>query len=158
MSNSYYTAAVCRRGHVESWIADTKDSIPPKCDRCGATILMTCLACGKRVRGAMREGMFFTDEAPPEFCDFCGSPHPWASRQARFYQLENLLDEEDLEEADRLKVQEQLELLQREDDDEETAIERWSVIQRLAPGVVATGSRIIETIVTATVKAHLGLP
>jgi hypothetical protein len=30
-------------------------------------------------------------------------------------------------------------------------------VQRYAPGLMAAGGRIVETIVTATINAHLGL-
>ena len=38
--------------------------------------------------------------------DGCGEPYPWASRQDRIYQLENLLDEEQIDEPIRLLVME----------------------------------------------------
>src|SRR5690606_36950705 len=95
--------------------------------------------------------------SPPEFCFSCGSPFPWATRQARIYELQNLLDEEDLDEADRLTVSEQLSALQDPDLDEAEQVERWSRIKKLSPGLMASGQRIIETVVTAAVKAQLGL-
>ena len=33
---------------------------------------------------------------------------PWATREERIFELENLLDEEDIEEADRVVIQDQL--------------------------------------------------
>jgi hypothetical protein len=43
--------------------------------------------------------------------DECGRPHPCASRQARFYELENMLDEQDVDPADALRVRDELEAL-----------------------------------------------
>lgn len=82
---------------------------------------------------------------------------PWASRQARIYELENLLDEEALDEADRLTVSEQLAALRDPDLAEAEQIERWKRIKKVAPGLMTSGQRIIETVVTAAAKAQLGL-
>lgn len=94
---------------------------------------------------------------PPDFCDNCGAPHPWASRKARLYELENLLDNEDLDPADRLTIQEHLEALRNPDVSEEEQRERWGRIKKLAPGFVNAGGRIIESVVSGAVKAQLGL-
>jgi hypothetical protein len=32
---------------------------------------------------------------PPDFCEDCGAPFPWLSRQGRIYHHENMLDKED---------------------------------------------------------------
>jgi hypothetical protein len=45
---------------------------------------------------------------PGPRCDECGSASPWATREERIFELENLLDEEDIEEADRVVIQDQL--------------------------------------------------
>jgi hypothetical protein len=94
---------------------------------------------------------------PPDFCDACGAPHPWASRQARIYQLENLLDDQDLDPADSLTVHEQLEALRDPDASEDEQRQRWERVKRLAPGLMESGKRIIESIVTAEIKRHLGV-
>lgn len=94
---------------------------------------------------------------PPEFCFSCGAPFPWASRQARIYELQNLLDEEQLDEVDRLTVTEHLNALLDPDLDEGEQVERWGRVKRLAPGLMASGQRIIETVVSTAVKAQLGL-
>jgi hypothetical protein len=154
----YTMAAICRRGHVES-INIAGRTMPPRCPECGASILMACASCGARIRGYMKDSVVFGGGFDaPEFCDGCGAPHPWASRQSRFYELENLLEDQDLDAADALKVRDELEAL-REDpsDDEQVEVRRWKVIQKLAPGLMSAGERIIESVVTATIKTHLGL-
>lgn len=41
---------------------------------------------------------------PHCFCDNCGSAHPWASQQKRIWELQNILDEEELNESDRTAI------------------------------------------------------
>jgi hypothetical protein len=131
----------------------------PRCPDCGAKVLRACDTCGGRIRGDYRgEGLIVGPEySPPDFCDLCGAPHPWASRQARLYELENLLDEQDLDSADRLTVQEQLEALRAPDVTEEEQRERWLRIKKLAPGLLDAGKRITETVISAAIKGQLGL-
>jgi hypothetical protein len=155
----YRRAAVCRRGHV--YTSDVSYSPPAeRCETCGAKILTSCPGCETPLRGRYHvDGVIsLGDEfSPPDFCFSCGSPLPWASRQARIWELQNLLDEEDLDEADRLSVSEQLQALQDPDLDEAEQVERWTRIKKVSPGLMASGQRIIETVVTAAVKAQLGL-
>jgi hypothetical protein len=54
-------------------------------------------------------------------------------------------------------VSEQLQALQDPDLDEAEQVERWTRIKKVSPGLMASGQRIIETVVTAAVKAQLGL-
>jgi hypothetical protein len=96
---------------------------------------------------------------PPDFCDMCGAPLPWVSRQGRIYELENLLDDEELDPADELAVREQLHALAGEDLDEEEQARRWRRVKRLAPGLLKKGAaqRIVETVVTAAIRKQLEL-
>jgi hypothetical protein len=48
-------------------------------------------------------------------------------------------------------------LRERPDIDLKTEEQRWKNVQKLAPGLLAAGERIVESVVTATIKAHLGL-
>ena len=97
----YEPAAVCRRGHVATSNMTDEGEPSPRCPTCGAMVLTECLACGYRIQGdELLSTLGWYN--PPDFCDQCGRAHPWASRQARLYQLENLLDEQDLDPADRL--------------------------------------------------------
>jgi hypothetical protein len=153
----YYGAAVCRRGHVETGMMDDPSRVSPRCDECGARVITNCQQCDAPIRGLIRGGTW-TGYDPPEFCFACGSPHPWASRQSRFYELENLLDEQNLDPADELKVRDELEALRSEPSaDEKTELRRWETIQKYAPGLMQAGERIIESVVTAAIKAHLGI-
>jgi hypothetical protein len=156
----YKPAAVCRRGHVESINTETRTEIAPRCAECGAEILTGCPSCGGRIRGHFSvPGVigFGGSFEPPRFCDFCGAPFPWLDRQGRIYELENLLTRENLDPADELTVKEQLEALANPDLDEEEAKRRWQRVKRLAPGLWESGKPILDSVVSAAIKAQLGL-
>lgn len=40
----------------------------------------------------------------PKFCHVCAGPFPWAKREALFYSLLDMLNDEDINPADSLKV------------------------------------------------------
>jgi hypothetical protein len=104
-------------------------------------------------------GHFPDPYAPPMFCDGCGEPFPWASRQQRIYHLENLLDEEDIDDATRLLVMEDLERLRTSGElDERQQLEAWQRIKARAPGLLAgAAGKITTTLLTAYLKDKLGL-
>lgn len=133
---------------------------PERCVECGAKVLTKCAACNTRVRGRYRvEGVVGGGYNPPSFCDKCGSPFPWVDRQGRIYQLENLLDDEDLDPAEELTVREQLEALRDPDLSEEEQQKRWERVRRGAPGLwEKSGARsILESVVSAAIRQQLGL-
>jgi hypothetical protein len=72
------------------------------------------------------------------FCDGCSEPYPWANRQELIFQLQNLLDVQDISDHDRLQVREDLRQLQDPDvvDDPEKQLKLWAGIKRRAPGLV----------------------
>jgi hypothetical protein len=98
-----------------------------------------------------------SDYRPPDFCDACAAPFPWASRQARLWEIENMLDEEQVSEADRLTLHEQLEALRMPDITEADQQERWIRIKKLAPGLMSVARPIITTVVSATIQKQLGI-
>lgn len=84
--------------------------VAQNCPKCGATVLTACLNCDLRIRGDyFVPGVIAVSTASrPSFCDGRGSAFPWATREERIFELENLIDEEDIEEADRVVIQDQL--------------------------------------------------
>ena len=151
-------AIVCRRGHV--YADDAVRAHPAeRCPECGAKLLESCDNCGTKIRGELEVPgvVSFVPFEPNDFCHNCGTPFSWAGRQARIYQLQNLLDEEDLDEATRLAVAEELEALATAPHNEEEEARRWQRIQQMAPGLMQSGQKIVETVVTAAIKAQLGL-
>lgn len=155
-------ASVCRRGHAkETALTQAPDRGLGFCTECGAEILSRCPSCGIRILGTpWWPGVaVFEEYVPPRFCDGCGEPFPWATRQQRIYQLENLLDEEDIDEPTRLLVLEDLERLRASDDlDEQQQFAVWQRIRTRAPGLFAgTAWKISQTLLTAYLKDKLGL-
>jgi hypothetical protein len=108
----------------------------------------------------MTRGLAYAPPGLHDFCDSCGAPLPWASRQARIYELENLLDaDESVEEATRVRVREELERLARDDESDMTEeTKRWQRVQRLWPGMASMGQVVLTSVLTAEMKRMLGLP
>lgn len=155
---SFANATVCRRGHVY----DSGDQpMPPteRCAECGARLLSTCPTCEAPIRGRFREPRttYFDAWNPSNFCHSCGAPFPWASREARIYELLNLLDEQELDEPTRLTVSEQLDALRNPDLGEDEQLDRWRRVKALAPGLMDAGQRILESIMAAWIKRELEL-
>lgn len=99
------------------------------------------------------------DFAPAAFCDHCGEPEPWATWADRIYQLENLLDEQDLDTATGLLILEDLERLRDAAElDEGRQLECWRRIKKRAPGLFAdSGLAILRTVATTAILKGLGL-
>lgn len=157
----YMPAAVCRRGHVD--VIDASLKAPSShCSTCGAEVLTGCSSCGHRIRGRYRvPGVIGGGSySPPSFCDGCGSPFPWAGRKARVYQLQNLLDEEELDSAAELVVREQLQALLDPDLDDADQARRWKRVKAAAPGFLdrAATQPIVQSLLSAWLKQELHLP
>lgn len=150
----YNSAAVCRRGHVETTVIERRsEELPERCQQCGAPILTACPA---RIRGNPVGVIGLYD--PPDFCG-CGSPFPWASRRAIVYHIQNQLEEEtDLAEGDRRRLEEQLSSLL----DSETSVKQQTaaleLFKRLAPKAWAAAAPAVQAILTTEIKRSLGLP
>jgi hypothetical protein len=101
-----------------------------------------------------------TRPAPrPSFCDGCGAAFPWATREERIYELENLLDEEDVDEADRVVVQDALERLRSKELSEKEERQAWETIKQRGGAAITSGpvQRVLEGLVSAALRANLGL-
>jgi hypothetical protein len=167
----YHAMAVCLRGHIETQFLEEWDGSPPGyrlrqppsaalyCVICGQKVISACPSCGERIRGPAR-GEFYGEplDAPFDFCDFCGIPFPWASRQARIYQLRDLLDAENIDDATKLKVREDLDAILKQDLSEDEELRRWERVKKLAPGVLKAGGPIVRTLATDYLRQKLGLP
>lgn len=94
---------------------------------------------------------------PPDFCERCGEPYPWLSRQGRIYLLQNILDEATVSEAEKLRAREQLDALSDPDLGEEEQVERWARFKTAAPAVWAgeQAQKIIATIIDASTRAMI---
>ena len=153
----YYSAAICRRGHVETMRIELKNQkIKAHCEKCGTLILTSCPSCEKAIQGAPTGAM--GSYPKPDFCTYCGSPFPWVSRQARLYQLQNLLDgQEGLSEADRLTIQEQIQALTKSDIADEEQVKRWKMIKKANPTVFEFGKELIISVTSDLVQKQIGI-
>ena|SRR5215469_4871938 len=153
-------ALVCTRGHTKHFGVEGHPGDPLGfCQTCGAPVICACPSCGVRVRGLdFVPGYLNVHYEPPKFCDGCGEPMPWAGRQERFYQLENILDQQGIDESDRLLVQADLRRLQASAElPEGEQVEIWRKIRARAPGLLAgVGWKIAETVMTAAIKSKVG--
>ena len=132
------------------------------CPRCGADVLTRCRQCGLRIRGSyyVPNVIGFRPTPVPAFCDGCGGAHPWATRTQRLFELQNILDQEDVDDADRLWVEEQLERLRRDSGGltEKQEREIWAGIKRRAPGLfTGTGRAVVSGVVSAAIKIAIGM-
>jgi hypothetical protein len=164
--SGYKPAAICRRGHVASTdIHWSPERASNRCGACGAEILRACPnpECGRPIRGdyyvpgVIGAGSEYT---APDFCEDCGHPFPWLSRQGRIYLLQDMLDREEIDPAARLEAQEQLEALTNPDLDENEQRRRWERFKRAAPELWESSGaqRILESLASASIRAALGLP
>jgi hypothetical protein len=138
----FRAATVCRRRHEHDISLEV---YPGKelgfCSKCGAQVLPACPTCGKRFRGTSRTVTPL--RRPPAFdlhhwgfCDGCGDPYPWANREELISQLQNILDQEDVADHDRLAIMEDLERLKTLNSGEDPKTERrlLASIKKGAPG------------------------
>jgi hypothetical protein len=132
------------------------------CNVCGAEIVGRCPSCDIRIPGVEHVpgiSMIGEEYVPSKFCDGCGEPYPWASRQDRIYQLENLLGEEQIDEPTRLLVMEDLERVRTESNlPDKDELEVWRRIKDRAPGLFGGAAfNIVENLVSAYIWQRLGL-
>jgi hypothetical protein len=132
---AYYTAAVCRRGHVETPAVEYHgEEVAPYCSTCGQPILTACPDCETPLRGRP-EGWILASWDPSDFCYRCGHPFPWVSREGRVELLLTQLENADLPEAERLRAREQLEALRDPELGDQEQARLWSRFKQLAPTV-----------------------
>ena len=159
--SGYQAATVCRRGHVESRYHESEPTHLSRCPDCGADVLSRCRQCGLRIRGDYYSRSYRVQAHPvPAFCDGCGAAHPWATRAQRLYELQNILDQEDVDDVDRSWINEQMDRLRPDDGSisEKQEREIWTGVKNRAPGLFgAAGKAVLSGVVSAGVRATLGL-
>ena len=170
----FRAAAVCRRGHpVSSDISkrgsdpfvDGLHQRPPEsfCSVCGAAVLKECQDCGAPIKGRYHIDGVITGARyrPPNFCDNCSSPHPWATRQALIWEIENKIPQKALSASKRLELRETFEEIASGELSEDEQVKRWQSInpflRKLPPEAWKTARKIIETVTSAYVKSKIGL-
>jgi len=160
----YMQAAVCRRGHVIDDLIEPavtrREPLPKHCKKCGALVLTECPQCTTRIQGSAR-GAVAWEWNPPDFCHQCGSPYPWVSREGIAYQIENLLEADDLPQGDRRVLVEQLASLREPAGDAAVENRQMAALRLLksgAPKAWALAGPVLQGILTAEMRRQLGLP
>ncbi len=109
-------SAVCMRGHVITDRISPGEStvVPSFCRRCGAPVVTKCSNCSSPILGGYTGVLVAAERRPDPFCWNCGKPYSWATREQRIGHLYNLIDfQDDLDEADRLTIIEQIAVLSK---------------------------------------------
>jgi hypothetical protein len=166
-------AAVCLRGHVQDAFIDVQTlsalrgptqlkapHVPSFCGQCGGRVLQGCRSCEAGIAGQMDGRPRDPAWEPAGFCWKCGVPYPWATREQRLAQLYNVIDDEKLDEADRLAVVEQIAVLSEPVDEvsDEDRVRAGKRVKSLAPKVWEAALPILQSLLTAKAKQELGLP
>jgi hypothetical protein len=167
-SEGYHGAAVCRRGHKITALIEPaqgrSEPIPERCSQCGAKVLTACPSCSGRIKGYPRGSMVIggPEWQAADFCDRCGSPFPWASRESIALHIENLLDEQpDLADGDRRVLEEQLKALRDAPSDaatEKRQLAALKALQKLAPKAWELAAPVLQAFLSAEMKRAAGLP
>lgn len=161
---SYFLgSAICKRGHVET--TEIKPSEPlnisPLCVTCGAEVLVACPGCGCRLRGSgVTPGRYYSRETSKKsFCDLCGYVYPWATKLERIYELENRLDQEEIDPADKVAIREQLLKLQAPEVSAEQEKRIWQTIKDKAGNAIGVPAvkDLLEGIVSRVVREAIGI-
>jgi hypothetical protein len=177
------TAAVCKQGHVVSRrvvnpaarLEDPESAPRPGrmayagsvfnvttsyvevsqfCGQCGTPVLTQCDQCQEAIpKPDVRRGF----DQPNPFCVGCSLPFPWASREQRIGQLQNLAAEDGLSDAERLELVEELAILSKPEDqaDHPRQIRALTTIKRLAPRAYALALPIFQSTISAEVAKHI---
>ncbi|WP_199516580.1 DUF2321 domain-containing protein [Nucisporomicrobium flavum] len=165
----HHAAAVCRRGHEQTTTLSPSDLYPDdtKCPKCGARVLLGCTSCGLRIRGKFHIEPYMADKHSldpewerPTFCDGCGAAHPWATREERIFELENILDEEQIDEADRVFLHDRLAELRALDDvDDKRERQIWAQIKQRGGSFLTSAPvmQIVQNLITAKIRHDLGI-
>lgn len=122
---------------------------------------MSCPECKHRIRGnSYVYGQWKFDVPPrPSFCDDCGNAFPWATRVERIYELENRLDREDIDPADKITIGEQLAKLRESGVSADDEKKIWQVIKEKSGKALFTPAvkNILEGIVSKVIRDSIGI-
>jgi hypothetical protein len=163
--HGFFSAAICRRGHVETATLERQKTVARKCVKCGSLVIASCPRCGAEIRGAPwpRKDLKQTKAGyqAPSFCSECGGLFPWASREAIIYHLEDELESEpDLDESERGKLSKQLQSLLEDGDGKNEKVQTAALraLRAAAPKAWSIAAPALMGIATAELRRELGLP
>jgi hypothetical protein len=155
----FYTAVVCRDGHVLTPISELQpEEATPFCPDCASPTLAKCESCGTPIpgmtKGSMALGPAFV---PPVYCRYCSAAMPWtAARLDALHELTGIL--EGLNDDERATLNRSWDELTRD-----TARTQIAVVQvkRVLPKIAGAGAdavkKILTEIATEAVRRQMGL-
>lgn len=138
------------------------ETVPTFCPKCGADVLQACPTCDGQIPSHRIDARAIIKYTPPEFCRWCASPLPWASRDSLVHHFENELQREPgLAEGDRRRLLDEIAVLRESPAGagvEKRQAAALTIVQRMAPKAWEVGAPIIQNLLTATIRQHMGLP
>lgn len=154
----FYTALVCRDGHVLTSISELRpEEVTPFCPHCASPTLTACESCGKPIPGGTKGSMYLGDFVPPVYCRYCAAAMPWTA--ARLDTLRELTGiQEGLTDEERATLDRSWDELTRD-----TARTQVAVVQvkRLLPKIAGASAeamrKIITEVATDAVRKQMGL-
>jgi hypothetical protein len=155
----YDTAQICVNGHIVNRQADSHPEANTKfCKECGGATTKRCGHCDARIRGYKHIPNYsYTDDSPaPKFCHECGKAYPWTEAQRSATEAQ-IMELENLSEADKLLLQSSLDDIIRDTPRTETAVVRFKkllpkagkeaaeVVRRMLISLAAEGAKKLLT-------------
>jgi hypothetical protein len=153
----FYTAVVCRDGHVLTAVKEIRpETATPFCPHCASPTLDSCESCGQPIPGEAM-GSFFGGYVPPVYCRYCAAPMPWTA--ARLDALRDLTAiQEGLSDDERATLNRSWDELTRDTARTQVAVVH---VKRLLPKLVGAGAdamrKILTEVATAEVRRQMGL-
>jgi hypothetical protein len=88
-----------------------------------------------------------------------GGAHSWATREQRLYELQNILDQQDVDDADRMWIDEQMDRLRADQGSlsEKQEKDIWLGVKRRAPGLFdAAGNALVAGVISTAIRGAIG--
>ncbi len=126
------------------------------CPEHGSPIFTNCPNC-EAIWGVISADLDPYEEWGAKFCARCAHPGPWLPRHERIAWLKDRLHEQNLDQAESLKLREVLDKLAEMDPNDKGALVGWDHLKKAAPGLWELGKPILASVVGESLKAHLGL-
>jgi hypothetical protein len=146
-------------GHV----IDPHSSAAAFCPDHGVRLFQDCSKCGEPWPVTTKQDAFdYSDETYPtdgnNFCDTCGTPAPWLTREQKMTWIRHQLQaSRDIDPATRDELVEVIGRLQGMAPGDSKAIPGWEKIKTRAPKVWEVVRPVLVSIVSGEVKKLLGL-
>ena len=149
---------VCLNGHLITTAAvETPESRKAFCPDCGASTIMACVQCREAIPGTNWDTAAPSPRRPPNYCQACGSAHPW--HQSAIANAIEVLEELELEEADLISAKSALPDLMSDTPKSEVAILRIRrILSKAGKPAYDIGIKVISDLASETIKKALLKP